>query len=265
MTTDLATWTLAQFLAYGLMLVRVSVVFLTAPVLGNARIPAQVKIGLAMSITLLLYLAGNVRGLPEPANILALSSAVGGEIFVGLIIGYTAYLLFSGIQMAGQVIDIQVGFGLVNVIDPSGGEQVSILGQFYYIVAMLFFLAIDGHHALIKALGDSFALLPVGSIGWLDQAAKAGPLLSGFFTKLFIIAFQVAAPSVAVLFLTNLSMGLLSRTLPQMNVFIVGLPLNVVVGLLVTVLSLSLLSTVLTTVSGEVGSSAFRILQTLAH
>lgn len=265
MTTDLATWTLAQFLAYGLMLVRVSVVFLTAPVLGNARIPAQVKIGLAMSITLLLYLAGNVKGLPEPSNILALSSAVGGEIFAGLIIGYTAYLLFSGIQMAGQVIDIQVGFGLVNVIDPSGGEQVSILGQFYYIVAMLFFLAIDGHHALIKALGDSFTMLPVGSIGWLNQAAKAGPLLSGFFTKLFIIAFQVAAPSVAVLFLTNLSMGLLSRTLPQMNVFIVGLPLNVVVGLLVTVLSLSLLSTVLTTITGEVGSSAFRILQTLAH
>ncbi len=265
MTTDLANWTLAQFTAYGLMLVRVSVVLITAPVLGNARVPGQVKAALALALTLLLYLASGPRTLPEPANIFALAAAIGGEVFAGLIIGYTAYLLFSGIQMAGQIIDIQVGFGLVNVIDPAGGQQVSILGQFYYIVAMLFFLAVDGHHALIKALGDSFALLPAGSIGWLEQASKAGPLLGGFFTKLFVIAFQVAAPSVAVLFLTNLSMGLLSRTLPQMNVFIVGLPLNVVVGLLVTILSLKLLGTVLSTVSSQVGSSAFRLLSALAN
>lgn len=262
---DLANWTLAQFLGFGLMLVRVSVVLLTAPVLGNARIPGQVKAALALGLTLLLYLAARPAALPEPGNILALASAVGGEIFAGLIIGYTAYLLFTGIQMAGQIIDIQIGFGLVNVIDPAGGQQVSILGQFYYLLAMLFFLAVDGHHALLKALGDSFGLLPPGGVGWLDQAAQAGPLLSGFFTKLFVIAFQVAAPSVAVLFLTNLSMGLLSRTLPQMNVFIVGLPLNVVVGLLVTVASLKLLGTVLTTVSGQVGGSAFRLLSALAN
>jgi flagellar biosynthetic protein FliR len=262
---DLANWTLAQFLAYGLMLIRVSVVILTAPVLGNTRVPGQVKAALALSLTLLLYLAAPPRALPEPGNVLALASAVGGEVFAGLIIGYTAYLLFTGIQMAGQIIDIQIGFGLVNVIDPAGGQQVSILGQFYYLIAMLFFLAVDGHHALIKALGDSFSLLPAGGIGWLDQAAKAGPLLAGFFTKLFVIAFQVAAPSVAVLFLTNLSMGLLSRTIPQMNVFIVGMPLNIIVGLLVTILSLRLLGTVLTTVSSQVGSSAFRLLQALSN
>jgi flagellar biosynthetic protein FliR len=266
MTTDLASWTLAQFIAYGLMLVRVSVVLMTAPVLGNTRIPPQVKAGFALVLTLLLYLASSgPRSLPETSNVLSLAAAIGGEIFAGLIIGYTAYLLFSGIQMAGQIIDIQVGFGLVNVIDPAGGQQVSILGQFYYLVALMFFLAVDGHHALIKALGDSFSLLPAGSIGWLEQAGKAGPLLGAFFTKLFIIAFQVAAPSVAVLFLTNLTMGLLSRTLPQMNVFIVGLPLNIVVGLMVTIGSLKLLGTVLTTISGQVGSSAFQLLRTLAH
>jgi flagellar biosynthetic protein FliR len=248
-----------------MMLVRVGTVLLTAPVLGNARIPAAVKAAFALVLTLLLYLAGGgPRRLPEPGNVLSLAAAIGGEIFTGLIIGYTAYLLFSGIQMAGQIIDIQIGFGLVNVIDPAGGTQVSILGQFYYLVALLFFLAMDGHHALIKALGDSFALLPAGSVGWLDQAAKAGPLLGTFFTKLFIIAFQVAAPSVAVLFLTNLSMGLLSRTLPQMNVFIVGLPLNVIIGLLVTIVSLRLLSTVLGTVGAQVGGSAFSLLRTLA-
>jgi len=128
---------------------------------------------------------------------------------------------------------------------------------------MLFFLGVDGHHLLLKALGDSFALVPPGGLAWFDQAALAGPLLSQFFTKLFIIAFQVAAPSVAVLFMTNLSMGLISRTMPAMNVFIVGLPLNVVVGLSITILSLKLLGTVLGSVVGQIGSSAYRLLAAL--
>ena len=265
MTTDLASWTVEQFVAFALMLTRVSVLFLSAPVLGNTRVPNQVKIALSLVITLLMYLSkGGHMTRPVPANIFEMSSAVAGEAFIGLLIGYSAYLLFTGIQMAGQVIDIQVGFGLVNVIDPAGAQSVSILGQFYYMVAMLFFLAINGHHLLLKALGDSFQLLPVGSVDWFEKAAAAGPLLAEFFSKLFIIAFQVAAPSVAVLFLTNLSMGLLSRTLPQMNVFIVGLPLNVTVGLLVTILSLKYLGTVLGSVVGQLGSSAYKLLTALA-
>lgn len=265
MNPDLANWTVAQFTFFALMLTRVSVLFATAPVLGNARIPGQVKIALSLVITLLLYLGyrGGAGKAAVPTNVFQLAGAVAGEAFVGLIIGYTAYLLFSGIQMAGQVIDIQVGFGMVNVIDPNGGNQVSILGEFYFIVSMMFFLAVGGHQALIKAVGDSFHLLAPGTVNWFQQAPHAGPLLAHSVTQLFVIAFQVAAPSVAVLFLTNLSMGLLSRTLPQMNVFIVGLPLNVIVGLLVTILSLKLLGTVLTSVSGQVGSSAFQLLSAL--
>jgi flagellar biosynthetic protein FliR len=254
-STDLASWTMEQFTLFALMLTRVSVLFLTAPVLGNSRVPAQVKIAVSLVITLLLYLSfhGGEATTKVPANVFELVTAIMGEAFVGLIIGYTAYLLFTGIQMVG----------LVNVIDPSGANQVSILGEFYYIISMMFFLAVGGHHALIKAVGDSFGLLAPGTVGWFDQASHAGPLLAQSVSKLFVIAFQVAAPSVAVLFLTNLSMGLLSRTLPQMNVFIVGLPLNVVVGVLVTIVSLKLLGTVLTSVTSQVGSSAFRLLSAL--
>ena len=266
MSVDLASWTLEQFTLYALMLVRVAALFSVAPILGNASIPTQVKAAMAMVITLLLYLAfkaGHPGVYPVPGNIFALAGAVGGEAFAGLIVGYTAFLLFSGIEMAGEIVDIQVGFGLVNVIDPAGGAQVSILGQFYYIVAMLFFLAIDGHHALLKAVGDSFSLLAPGSVIWFKQAGHAGPLLAQFFVRLFGIALQVAAPSIAVLFLTNLSMGLLARTMPQMNVFIVGMPMNIVVGLLITLLSLRLLGVVLTDVTSQVGSSSFRTLAAL--
>ncbi|MGH7443008.1 MAG: flagellar biosynthetic protein FliR, partial [bacterium] len=154
----MASWTMQQFTLYGLMLVRVAVLFSVAPILGNASIPTQVKAAAAMVFTLLLYLAFKAGHgtYVVPTNIFELAGAVGGEAFAGLIVGYSAYLLFSGFEMAGEIVDIQIGFGLVNVIDPAGGSQVSILGQFYYIVAMLFFLAIDGHHALLKALGDSF-------------------------------------------------------------------------------------------------------------
>lgn len=265
---DLASWSLEQFTLYALMLVRVSVLFSVAPILGNASIPTQVKAAIAMVFTLLLYLAfkgGHPGTYPVPGNIFELTGAVCGEAFAGLIVGYTAFLLFSGVEMAGEIVDIQVGFGLVNVIDPAGGAQVSILGQFYYIVAMLFFLAIDGHHALLKALGDSFSLMPPGSVVWFKQAGHAGPLLAQFFTRLFGIALQVAAPSIAVLFLTSLSMGLLARTIPQMNVFIVGMPMNIIIGLIITILSLKLLGIVLTSVTAQVGSSSFRILSALAR
>ncbi len=264
---DFAAWSVSQFTLYALMLVRVATLFSVAPILGNAAIPVQVKAAASMVVTLLLFLAfrGGHGTYPVPGNILSLASAVGGEAFAGLIIGYSAYLLFSGLEMAGEIVDIQIGFGLVNVIDPAGGQEVSILGQFYYIVAMLFFLAIDGHHALLKALGDSFSILPPGSVLWFREAGHAGPLLADFFTRLFGIALQVAAPGIAVLFLTNLAMGLLARTMPQLNVFIVGMPLNIVVGLLITIASLRLLGVVLTAVTSEVGSSSFRVLTALAR
>jgi flagellar biosynthetic protein FliR len=260
--------TLVQVQAFTLILVRVSALFLAAPILGNDRVPGPIKIGLSLLTTLLLMLSMDARGieLPPPVtgSIFTLSSAIFGEIFVGLAIGYSAYLFFTGVQMAGQIIDIQIGFGLVNVLDPGGNDQVSIFGQFYYILAMLFFLALDGHHYLLKALGDSFQLIPPGGLSWFAHAAAAGPKLSEFFTRLFVIAVQVAGPSLVTLFLTNVTMGLLSRTIPQMNVFIVGMPLNILVGVGVTVLSLKLMGTVLHTVVNSMGDSIARLLHALA-
>ncbi len=256
---------LGQLQIFALMLARVSVLFVAAPFLGNARIPGFVKAGSALMLTLLLTLANPSGAMPKPpTHVLGVAQAVLGEFFVGLVISYTAYLIFTAVQMAGQIVDIQIGYGLVNVLDPGGNQQVSILGQFYYLVALAFFLGLNGHHHLIRAMGDSFTAIPVGSFLWFERAAEAGPLLSSFFTKLFVIAFQVAAPSVATLFLTNLSMGLLSRTMPQMNVFIVGLPLNVTVGLAVTILSLRLMGTVLVAVVDQMTNSLSNALAALA-
>src|SRR5262245_16369886 len=111
MNADLGAWTLQQFTAFALMAIRVSVLFLSAPVLGNARVPGQIKAAMTLCVTLLLYLSlqGGALRVAVPGNVFALAAAAAGEAFIGLLLGYTAYLLFSGIQMAGQVIDIQVG------------------------------------------------------------------------------------------------------------------------------------------------------------
>ena len=189
---------LEQAQAFALILTRVSTLFLAAPILGNARIPTQVKIGLSLLVSLLLLLSLDARGIELPAaavkNIFSLTSTLGGELFVGLAIAYSAYLFFTGIQMAGQIIDIQIGFGLVNVLDPGGQQQVSVIGQFYYIIALLYFLALDGHHYFIRALADSYILIPPGGLDWFVHAGAAGPKLSEFFTRLFVIALQVAGP-----------------------------------------------------------------------
>jgi flagellar biosynthetic protein FliR len=261
------TATLAQVQAFTLILARVSAVFLAAPVLGNERVPVTVKASLALLCSLLLLMSMDARGISLPPaikeNVFALTGAILGELLIGFLIAYTAFLFFSGIQMAGMVVDIQVGFGLVNVLDPSGNNQVSIMGQFYYVVAMLYFLLLDGHHILLRALGDSFQLIPPGQLSGFTHMAVTGPYLTGFFTRLFIIAIQVAGPSLVTLFLTNISMGLLSRTIPQMNVFIVGLPLNILVGIGITVLSLRLLAGVLHSVVYSMGEGIAQLLHGL--
>lgn len=265
---DLASASIEQFQAFALILIRVATLVIAAPVLGHARIPGQVKAGFVLVISLLLLLTLNSGGLKLPqkaaSNILSLAGAAAGEMFVGLLIAYAAYLFFTAVQMAGQVVDIQIGFGLVNVIDPANNVQVSILGQFYYLLALLYFLAVSGHHHLLSALGDSFRLIPPGSLNWLEHAGASGPKLAEFFTRLFAIALQVAGPSVAALFLANLTMGLLSRTLPQMNVFIVGLPLNILVGLGITLVSLKFMGTVLHSVVENMQQGIAGLLRSVA-
>jgi flagellar biosynthetic protein FliR len=262
---DFFSLTYRQVETFLLILTRVTTLFLVAPVFGSRNLPLQIKVAFSLAVSLLLLFATAPITLERSStSVFNLAGNVAGEFVVGLAISYSAYLLFAGIQMAGQIIDIQMGFGLVNVIDPQSNTQVSILGQFYYLLSILVFLALDGHHVLLRAVGDSFHLVPVAGLPWIGHAAAAGPVISEFFTRLFVIAFQIAAPAVATLFLTTLAMGILSRTVPQMNVFIVGLPLSVLVGLFITFFSIELLGTVLHGVVSTLAQSITQLLRALA-
>jgi len=157
------------------------------------------------------------------------------EFIVGLTIGYVAYLVFSAIYLAGQFIDMQIGFSMVNVMDPVNNIQVPVTANFYFILSMIIFLVVNGHHLLIKALFDSYTYVPVG------KAVFTGEILDNMikiFGSIFVIGFKIAAPITAAILITDVALGIISRTVPQLNVFVVGMPLKIGLGIAVIVLTI---------------------------
>jgi len=154
------------------------------------------------------------------------------ELLVGITIGFVIYILFAAVQLAGQLLDMQMGFGMVNVLDPQSGMQVPLMGNFIYLIALMVYLLMNGHHYLLSALVQSYQTVPV-----LGMHVNEGfmSLLIGVTLDMFIIAIKISAPVVMALLLTDVSMGFIARTVPQMNVFIVGLPLKIIVGLVVLI------------------------------
>jgi flagellar biosynthesis protein FliR len=230
-----------QASAFILILMRTAGLFLTSPLFSSRNIPGLLKAAWAFVTAILLFAVSTIP--PDvPVGGSAFGMAVAKELLVGFLIGMVAFLMFAGIQLAGQIIDIQMGLGMVNIIDPFSSAQVSVMGQYFYLVATLVFLAVDGHHLLLRALADSFELVPLGAVHLNPSAAL---LINAKASGIFLVAFRVGAPIIGALFLTNLALGILARTVPQMNVFIVGMPLNVAVGLLVSAISMGFYAYVL--------------------
>jgi len=224
-----------EFTVFLLVLARVSAIFAATPVLGGRDVPVQLKAGLALILALVLLpvVAAPPQGVP--AHLWAYGLWVLGEVGVGLLLGFAALLLFVAAQVAGQIIDFELGFGIVNVIDPEFGHQLPLVGSFKNLLALLVFLGLNGHHVVIRALAGSFRVLPPGQARWAPELTGN---VVGLLGQLFVFALQLAAPVMAAIFLVNLALGIVSRTVPQMNVFVVGLPVQAAVGLAVLALVL---------------------------
>jgi flagellar biosynthetic protein FliR len=152
---------------------------------------------------------------------------MGMELLVGCAIGFVSNMIFAGIQLAGQLMDMQMGFGIVNVVDPLSGTQVPLLGNFTQAMALLLFLAVDGHHYLIQSVVNSYQLIPVMGMHltghFMDQLVKV-------MVYVFAIAIKISSPLVLTVLTADIAMGFIGRTVPQMNVFIVGMPLKILLG-----------------------------------
>ncbi|NLJ99371.1 MAG: flagellar type III secretion system protein FliR [Tissierellia bacterium] len=223
-----------------LILVRTSGIFFISPFFSSQNIPNTMKVGFSFIVSILLAVTLDID-----LNLLELSfvELIFKELMVGTIIGFISYVFFAAFYVMGQIVDMKIGFGMVNVVDPQHRVQVPIMGNFYYILAFLVLLSINGHHTIIKALIDSYEFLPVGKFVFSKNAAD---LLINVLSKTFIIGFKLSAPMVAIIFLTDLLLGILARTIPQMNVFVVGMPLKILVGLLLISVSMPIFYSITT-------------------
>jgi len=228
---------ISQFQLFFLVFTRIATMVVLMPVFGYRSIPNQVRIGLALFLTVLLLPIVQDSKAAMPGGAIPFALLVGKEALAGLVIGFATVLLFIGVQMSGRIIDIQMGFRVASVIDPQSRARVSLIGQFEYLLAILIFLSIDGHHFLLRALQKSFELIPLGRMQFPSMLTERMVTLTG---GLFEIAVKIGAPVMVVLFMTSVALGLIAKTVPQMNVFIVGLPLKIGVGLLAMTLSLPL-------------------------
>ncbi len=214
-----------------LLLTRVSGVFIVAPFFGSINIPVYIRVGAAFAISVVLFpVVDQAAAIQAPVSVWAYAFAVLAELFVGWLIGFVAYISFSAIHMAGKVMDMQVGFSIVNVMDPTSGQQIPLIGSFLYNLGLIIFLVTNGHHMIIAALFESFQAVPL-----LGMQANPGlaNLMTDFTSGIFLTGMKIAMPVTFAILLTNVGLGVLARTMPQLNIFVVGIPLQIVVGIFV--------------------------------
>lgn len=211
-----------------LIFVRMTAFLVSLPLFSYNTIPAVYKIGLAFFLSMvMLPVVDTIAFELDSMYVLLLLK----EAAVGLLIGLVAYIVLSAVQIAGGFIDFQMGFAIANVIDPQTGAQGPLIGQYFYITALLFLLSVDGHHLLIDGMYYSYEFIPID--GFIHVGNSFAVFILETFNQMFMIAFQVSIPIVGCLFLVDIALGLIARTVPQLNVFVVGLPLKIAVSFLV--------------------------------
>jgi flagellar biosynthetic protein FliR len=200
------------------------------PIVGSETVPSQLKAGLSFMLAILLF--SQVPVAEHTALLFSLPTfilLVVKELFVGLTIGFASSFLFAAVQFAGKIIDSNIGLTMVEIVDPFTSSMVSITGQFKIIIFSMLFLVINGHYFMLIAIQKSFVYIPLCGAhmptgGVMNQLVTMG-------ADIFVLAIKLSAPIFAVLFLMEISLGIVARTVPQINIFFVGLPLKIGVGL----------------------------------
>lgn len=220
-----------------LIFVRMTGLFVISPIFGRRNIPVYLKIGFSLLLAIILINTIKPPELDYSENIYQYVFLVFKEFIVGVTLGFISYMAFTAIYIAGQLIDMLIGFGVVNVLDPMSNIQIPITANFYFIISMLVFLGVNGHHLLIKALFESYSIVPLGSARFNDNLVSD---VLRIFGNMFFTGFKIAAPITAAVLIADVALGALSKTMPQLNVFVVGMPLKIILGIVVMMMTLTM-------------------------
>lgn len=218
------------FLLFVLVLTRIGALIMTLPVIGAQNIPVQIRAFLAVSISLLITPLYTHVQVGDPGNLINLTVMIGREAVLGLALGTAVMILLSGMQLAGQIMSTASGMSLAEVADPTFGTEVPIFSHLLEMLALAIFFIVGGHRQVLDALLSSFQWMPPGSGQLPSDLVMA---LSGVAAQSFDVGIRASSPVLVSLLLANIVVGLLSRTLPQLNSMGIGTNLNAIIVLAV--------------------------------
>ena len=242
MLSQMSQWVVAhgsEAITFMLVFARAAGLILGAPYWGSKMVPAPVRIWITLVLAIATYPLVQMVSLPGGFTLVSMTLALVGEIFLGLVLGWVAQLLFAGMRLAGQAIESRSGLGFVQLVDPHEGGSTGIFSAFLEVLAGLVFFALNGHHLLIHALTASYSVFPLAGDKFTARLLE-GVITSG--GQIFAIGLRVSAPVVIGLLLTDVVLGVLSRAIPQMNIFMVAAPLQFGVAMILLMLSLPVLA-----------------------
>jgi flagellar biosynthetic protein FliR len=225
------------FKLFLVVLARFTGLMVSAPVLGSANFPVQAKIGLSALCAMIVTPVLPALATPLPDAPLAFAFVAAGDFLLGVMIGFVLTLVFSAIQVGGQIIDMQTGFGMMNVFNPAMETQVPIFGFFLFILAVLYMILLGGHRLMIRGLVATFDHVPPGG---MTAGADLFWQITAMGRVMFVDGLMIAAPVATAMLLAYLTMGLLGRVVPQIQLFVVGFPITIAAGLFMVAFSIGL-------------------------
>ncbi|MGH9370492.1 MAG: flagellar biosynthetic protein FliR [Vicinamibacterales bacterium] len=238
---------LTPLIRFGLLLVRPGMLVMVAPAFGGLYTPPQVKVGLTVLMAIGLLPSVQV---PPAGGDVGLAVMVTREMAIGMSLALVARALVASAEFAGHLSGFQMGFSYGATVDPSTGVRNTMIASLYGLLSVLTFLAVNGHHALLRALAESYAGLPIGAGELHDSILSA---VSRILALVFTVGVRLAAPIIVVLLIVELAIGLIARTAPSLSMMVIGYPLRIVIGLAV-------LAALVSTIPGVIGSMVDRVI-----
>ncbi|UFS72342.1 flagellar biosynthetic protein FliR [Geomonas sp. RF6] len=245
---------------FALVLARVAGLFSAIPIFGARIVPARVKAGLVFVLSLLLYPVIHPQIPPDSTDTISLVLLVLGEVLIGLTLGLMSQAIFAAVEFCGQLVGTQMGLSMASLFDPTTQNNVPTMAMFQGALATLLFVSLNAHHIFLRGIVESYQRIPIG--GW----HMSGGLLQFVIeasTGIFIIAVKLSAPVSVALLATSVVLGIVARAFPQMNVFMVSMPLNIGMGLALLGISLPVFLRVLANSFGAMSGEMTTIFKLL--
>lgn len=208
---------------------RIGAFFMIVPIFGAQVVPARIRMGLALAMTVALYPVLPPMPVIEVTGLQSLV-IIAMQILIGLTLGFVVLTILQVFVLAGQTISMQMGLGFASMVDPANGVSVAVLSQWYQVLVTLVFLSINGHLIVLEVLAESFQLMPVSDSAFSQSVFMS---VAQFGAWLFEASLMLALPAIAALLLVNLTFGVMTRAAPQLNVFALGFPVTMLAGLVI--------------------------------